>query len=214
MRLAVRHLRRQQPVRGLEDRRCYIVAHGSGHRRAGGLRLRQNSDVPISLAVAASSALPMIYKPVRIGGREYVDGGMRGNASLDIAIEHGADLIVCVNPLVPSTTAAGPAVVRRSRSASAASRPSRRRSRGSPRMPVCAIRSSNCAASIPEVDIILIEPHADDQMLAFGNIMRYCGAAGNRPPRVRVGDAGPGGGLRAATRRSWRATASRCRAGW
>jgi NTE family protein len=26
---------------------------------------------------------------------------VRGNASLDLAIEHGARLIVCVNPLVP-----------------------------------------------------------------------------------------------------------------
>ncbi|MGQ9490059.1 MAG: patatin-like phospholipase family protein [Anaerolineae bacterium] len=61
----------------------------------------ENSDVPILLAVAASTALPMLYKPVRIGDHEYVDGGMRGTASLDIAIEHGATLVVCINPLVP-----------------------------------------------------------------------------------------------------------------
>src|ERR1700733_12016471 len=33
-------------------------------------------DVPISTAVAASSALPMIFKPVRIKDRERVDGGI------------------------------------------------------------------------------------------------------------------------------------------
>jgi predicted acylesterase/phospholipase RssA len=58
-------------------------------------------DVPISRAVAASSAMPLVYRPVRIGDRDYVDGSVRGNASLDLAIERGARLIVCVNPLVP-----------------------------------------------------------------------------------------------------------------
>jgi NTE family protein len=33
-------------------------------------------DVPISRAVSASSALPMVYRPVKIAGREYVDGGI------------------------------------------------------------------------------------------------------------------------------------------
>ena len=32
-------------------------------------------DVPISRAVAASTALPMVYKPVEIKGRHLVDGG-------------------------------------------------------------------------------------------------------------------------------------------
>ena len=58
-------------------------------------------DVPISRAVAASSAVPLLYRPVRIGVNEFVDGAVRGNASLDVAIEAGAQLIVCVNPLVP-----------------------------------------------------------------------------------------------------------------
>ncbi len=58
-------------------------------------------DVPISRAVAASSAVPLLYRPGRIGVNEFVDGAVRGNASLDVAIEAGAQLIVCVNPLVP-----------------------------------------------------------------------------------------------------------------
>ncbi|MFQ5578459.1 MAG: patatin-like phospholipase family protein, partial [Anaerolineae bacterium] len=49
-----------------------------------------NDKVPISLAIAASSALPLVYKPVRIGHKECVDGGLRGTASLDLAIEQGA----------------------------------------------------------------------------------------------------------------------------
>lgn len=58
-------------------------------------------QVPISWAVAASSALPLVYRPVRIGDHDYIDGGIRGTASIDLAIERGANLIICVNPLVP-----------------------------------------------------------------------------------------------------------------
>ena len=58
-------------------------------------------DVPISKAVSASSALPMIYKPVKLRDRELVDGGIVSTTNLDIAVEAGAKLIVVVNPLVP-----------------------------------------------------------------------------------------------------------------
>jgi NTE family protein len=58
-------------------------------------------DVPISTAVRASSALPMVYEPVRVGDRELIDGGILSTTNLDIAVEAGATLIVVVNPLVP-----------------------------------------------------------------------------------------------------------------
>jgi len=58
-------------------------------------------DTPISQAVGASIALPITYSPSRIDGRDYVDGAICNAANLDVAIEHGADLIICVNPLVP-----------------------------------------------------------------------------------------------------------------
>jgi NTE family protein len=58
-------------------------------------------DVPISVAVSASAALPMVYKPVEVKGRELVDGGIVSTTNLDIAVEAGAKFIVVVNPLVP-----------------------------------------------------------------------------------------------------------------
>ena len=61
----------------------------------------ENSEVTISQAVQASSALPVFYKPARINGIDYVDGGVRHTANLDIAIEKGADLIICYNPFRP-----------------------------------------------------------------------------------------------------------------
>src|SRR5215213_1628642 len=44
-------------------------------------------DVPISTAVRASTALPMVYKPVRVRDRELIDGGIVSTTNLDIAVE-------------------------------------------------------------------------------------------------------------------------------
>jgi NTE family protein len=58
-------------------------------------------DVPISTAVRASGALPMVYAPVRVGDRELIDGGIVSTTNLDIAVEAGADLVIVINPIVP-----------------------------------------------------------------------------------------------------------------
>jgi NTE family protein len=59
------------------------------------------SDVPISKAIECSTALPIVYKPVELKGRQMVDGGIRSTTNVDIAVEKGAKFIVVVNPLVP-----------------------------------------------------------------------------------------------------------------
>jgi NTE family protein len=58
-------------------------------------------DVPISTAVRASGALPMVYAPVKVGDRELIDGGIVSTTNLDIAVEAGADLVIVINPIVP-----------------------------------------------------------------------------------------------------------------
>ena len=58
-------------------------------------------DVPISSAVRASSALPMVYKPHVVKDRELIDGGIVSTTNLDIAVEAGAKFVLVVNPLVP-----------------------------------------------------------------------------------------------------------------
>jgi NTE family protein len=156
------------------ERELFIIATdlASGHRAVFGPH--DEHDATISQAVAASSALPIVYKPVMIGGREFVDGGLGGTASLDIAIERGATLVVCVNPLVPYDDRSAPApeaepqtFSRRGLSA-IASQISRITVHAGLKYHVKQLRRQH-----PEIDIILIEPRADDQMLAFGNIMRY-----------------------------------------
>jgi len=58
--------------------------------------------VPISRAVQASTALPGIYPPVNIEGRDCVDGVLLRTVHASVALEDGAELLLCVNPLVPA----------------------------------------------------------------------------------------------------------------
>ena len=59
------------------------------------------AGVPISEAIAASSAIPGFFEPYTIGGRDYVDGGVGYVAHADLAIDRGATLVVVVNPQAP-----------------------------------------------------------------------------------------------------------------
>ncbi|MEK7747543.1 MAG: patatin-like phospholipase family protein [Nitrospirota bacterium] len=56
-------------------------------------------EVPISLAVSASSAIPIFFQPVHINGNDYIDGGVGRVAYMDIAMNHGAELMWIINPI-------------------------------------------------------------------------------------------------------------------
>ena len=49
-------------------------------------------------AVAASCAIPGFYRPVRIGGKRYVDGGVASTSNLDLLADRDLDLVICMNP--------------------------------------------------------------------------------------------------------------------
>ncbi len=57
------------------------------------------SDIPISQAVTASSAMPILFQPVHIRGKAYIDGGVSRVAHIDIALNHGAKMVWVVNPV-------------------------------------------------------------------------------------------------------------------
>lgn len=60
------------------------------------------ADAPtatVGQAVAASCAIPAFYRPVRINGRRYVDGGICSPSNLDLLRGCGLDLVVCLNPI-------------------------------------------------------------------------------------------------------------------
>jgi NTE family protein len=50
-------------------------------------------------AVAASCAIPGFFRPVKIGRRRYVDGGVCSPSNLDLLAGRGLDLVICLNPL-------------------------------------------------------------------------------------------------------------------
>jgi NTE family protein len=56
----------------------------------------------IADAVAASCAIPGFYRPVKIGRRRYVDGGVCSVSNLDLVAGRGLDLVICLNPLTSS----------------------------------------------------------------------------------------------------------------
>ena len=135
-------------------------------------------DVPISRAVSASGALPMIYKPVKVKDRELVDGGIVSTTNVDIAVEAGAKFIVVVNPLVPYVndfqkwipTLTG-------------ARPRRVSDMGFPQIGYQAFKllayqrlhelAQRWEERYPGVDIILIEPEPNDELMFQTSIMNY-----------------------------------------
>ena len=62
------------------------------------------AEVPVSEAIAASSAIPGFFEPFRIGERDFIDGDVGHTGHADLAVEAGADVVVVVNPLVPLRT--------------------------------------------------------------------------------------------------------------
>jgi NTE family protein len=84
------------PVHDWPARRLLITAVDaeSGEFRA----FDAASGVGLVDAVAASCAVPGIWPPVTIGGRRFIDGGMRSPANVDLAA--GYERVVVIAPLV------------------------------------------------------------------------------------------------------------------
>lgn len=63
------------------------------------------------MAVRASSAVPAVFQPVRIGAREYVDGGLVSPVPVRFARQMGAELVVAVDiSAAPEGNATGDAM--------------------------------------------------------------------------------------------------------
>jgi NTE family protein len=135
-------------------------------------------DVPISTAVTASSALPMIYKPVKVKDRELIDGGVLSTTNLDIAVEAGAKFIVVLNPLVPFVNDFEKRIPTLT-----GSRARRVSDMGFPHIGDQAFRllayqrlhemARRWEERYPGVDIILIEPEPNDELMFQTSIMNY-----------------------------------------
>jgi predicted acylesterase/phospholipase RssA len=94
--------RRSVPQRFADmPRKLFIVASDLDAGRRAVFGQGELADVPVARAVAASSAIPILYAPVEIGGRDYVDGGIGDTAHIDVAQQEGCRLIAVINPMVP-----------------------------------------------------------------------------------------------------------------
>ena len=131
-------------------------------------------------AVRASSSLAhcVSARPAS-DGADYIDGAVEKNFHLDVAIAHGAELIVCINPLVPLMNDPAQAAVpiffgKSGRYLSQKGLPSvldqafklilHSRMRSGFEM---ALQKA------PHVDVVMIEPHERDFKMFFYNILRY-----------------------------------------
>lgn len=64
--------------------------------------LRTASEVVLSEgilphAMRASMAIPGLFKPVEIGGRKLIDGGMMNNLPVDVVRDMGADIVIAID---------------------------------------------------------------------------------------------------------------------
>jgi len=134
-----------------------------------------HQHIPISKAVQASTALPGLYAPVKIEGRHYADGVLLKTMHGSVALEEGAGLLLCLNPLVPVDTAeaVNEGVMKRGKLID----------RGLPTVLSQSMRTmirSRLGAGLatydgrfPDSDVLLFEPPADDYEMFFTNVFSF-----------------------------------------
>jgi len=135
-------------------------------------------DVPISSAVRASTALPMVYKPHKVKDRELVDGGVVSTTNIDIAVEAGAKFVIVVNPLVPLVNDFEKQVP-----TLFGARPRRISDMGFPQIGYQTFKllayqrlhemARQWGDRYPGVDIVLIEPEPDDELMFETSMMSF-----------------------------------------
>jgi NTE family protein len=125
------------------------------------------SQVPISQAVLASSAVPGLFPPVPIDGHWFVDGALNKTLHASIALQEGASLVLCLNPLVPYSAGPGgpPADIARRGLGAVLAQTVRTAIRS--RM---TVGLEKYRATHPAADVLLFEPRADDATTFFTRI--------------------------------------------
>ena len=132
-------------------------------------------DVPISQAIQASAALPGLYPPVEVRGRQFVDGALRRTMHASVVLERGIDLMLGVNPLVSFNTGVDAGV--------AATSPGRLAAGGLPAVLSQTFRTllqsrmqiglAKHQQQFPDIDQLIFEPNAQDGELFFTNAFSF-----------------------------------------
>jgi len=140
----------------------------------------RHDAMPVSKAIQASTALPGLYTPVEIDGHDYIDGVARRTIHASVALDAGADLFFCINPIVPVnlqlTRHANRLLKDRDATAHLADQ-------GLPTVLSQTFRAivdsrkktgfEKYEHTHPEADLILIEPECDDASLFFSNVFSF-----------------------------------------
>jgi NTE family protein len=155
------------------DRRLFVIAADLETGEPARFGAPGLDHVPISRAVQASMALPGLYPPVEIGGRCYVDGVLLKTLHASVALDEGAELVLCLNPIVPVDLHAD---------GNGDARHGLLVQRGLPTMLSQTFRTmihSRLQVGLAaystryEADVVLLEPPRDDYRMFFTNIFSF-----------------------------------------
>jgi len=129
--------------------------------------------VPITRAIVASAALPGLFPPVDIDGAHYVDGALNKTLHASLALDAGARLVLCVNPLVPFDASLMQGHNRLAKLAHG----------GLPIVLAQTFRAiihsrmetgmDRYRAQYPDADVLLFEPDREDADMFFASIFSY-----------------------------------------
>jgi len=156
------------------DRPLYVVAVDLNSGDAVRFGDGEWSDVPISRAVQASAAMPGLYPPVQIRGRQFVDGALRRTMHASVALKHGIDLLIGINPLVPFDSSAP------------STTPNHMTNLADGGLPVVLSQTfrtllqsraqvgiARYAQQFPQTDQLVLEPNSNDAEMFFTNVFSY-----------------------------------------
>ncbi len=164
------------------ERKLYVVAMNLDSADVTVFGEPGHDHVPISSAIQASTALPGLYTPVEIDGQYYIDGVARRTVHASVGLDAGADLLFCINPIVPINVQleqhADRLLDRQTNGAETSLA-----DRGLPTVLSQTFRAivdsrkrtgfKKYEHTHPDADLILIEPECDDENLFFSNIFSF-----------------------------------------
>jgi NTE family protein len=147
-----------RPDGWVEHPNCWVVAcdYETGDRIVFG---REDSrPAEISEAVAASCAIPGYFQPVRINGRDYVDGGIHSMSNADLLVDRSLDLAVVLSPLSARGGAQGWA-------------PFQRVQAGLRRLAAWQLEREVAALLDAGTHVVVLEPSVEDVVVMGDNVM-------------------------------------------
>ena len=169
-------------------RKLYVVAMNLDSADVTVFGKPGHDHVPISSAIQASTALPGLYTPVEIDGQYYIDGVARRTVHASVGLDAGADLLFCINPIVPINVQLEQHADRLLDRRANGDRPANGDGTTLADQGLPIVLSQTFRAIVdsrkrtgfkkyehthPDADLILIEPECDDASLFFSNIFSF-----------------------------------------